>query len=244
VNREPVRAESRSVISSARRGSAVTAPQVVDRSPAPSADSESRRVTEQRAAISRTPSRTGSVSVQQDTRRTSTAAQRTAAARTRDDGRQVVGTAVPRPSRPSTVIINRPGTTRTVIVGPRRVYNYYYYPRHLYPYGYGAFGLGYFYYDPYVWAPPIYYNGYSYGYGYGYPIGELRLQVRPRHAQVYVDGYYAGTVDDFDGVFQELRLEEGTYRIEIVAEGYVPLDFDVRIQPGRKITYRGDLLPE
>ena len=27
------------------------------------------------------------------------------------------------------------------------------------------------------------------------------------HAEVYVDGYYAGTVDDFDGRYQELQLE-------------------------------------
>lgn len=154
----------------------------------------------------------------------------------------------PAGSSGSTIIINQPRTT--VIYSPaRRIYhyyhhNYYYYPRHLYPYGYGSFGLGFFYYDPYVWSPRWYYNGYNYGYGYGYPVGELRLRVRPRHAEVYVDGYYAGLVDDFDGVFQSLRLEEGAYRIEIVAAGYLPLDFDVRIYGGRKITYRGELLPE
>jgi hypothetical protein len=38
-----------------------------------------------------------------------------------------------------------------------------------------------------------------------------------------------------------LRLEDGTYRVEIVAPGYEPLEVDIRIQPGRKITYRGDL---
>jgi hypothetical protein len=143
------------------------------------------------------------------------------------------------------VIVTRPG--RNVYYAPtRRVYNnyYYYYPRDRYPYGYGAFGLGYFYYDPYVWSPRWYYNGYNYGYGYGYAVGEIRLDVRPRHAEVYVDGYYAGIVDDYDGVLQSLRLEEGPYRIEIVAPGYEPLEFDVRIQPGRKIRYRGDLLPE
>ncbi len=79
------------------------------------------------------------------------------------------------------------------------------------------------------------------GYGYGYPTGELRLDVAPRNAEVYVDGYYAGRVDDFDGVFQSLALEEGTYHIEIVEPGFAPLQFDVRIYPGRKITYRGDL---
>jgi len=127
---------------------------------------------------------------------------------------------------------------------PARVYNsYYYYPRRYYPYGYGAFGLGYFYYDPYTWGPSY---GYAYpaftGYGYGYPTGELRLDVTPRDAEVYVDGYYAGRVDDFDGLFQSLTLEEGSYRIEIVAPGFAPLNVDVRIYPGRKITYRGDLL--
>jgi hypothetical protein len=133
---------------------------------------------------------------------------------------------------------------RTIVYVPRtRVYNNYYYPRRYYPYGYGSFGLGYFYYDPYTWYP---YDSYNYrfnGYGYGYPTGEIRLQVRPRHAEVYVDGYYAGRVDEFDGFVQALRLEEGPYTIEIVAPGYQTLVFDVRIQPGRKITYRGDMFP-
>jgi hypothetical protein len=68
--------------------------------------------------------------------------------------------------------------------------------------------------------------------------------VRPRDAQVFIDGSYAGTVDDFDGTFQSLRLEEGEYKVEIVLPGYEPLDFDVRIIPGEKVTYRGDLIPE
>jgi hypothetical protein len=137
----------------------------------------------------------------------------------------------------------------TVIVNPPPVYrNYYYphyYPRRFYPYGYGAFGLGYFYYDPYGWSP-----GY-YGYGSGYyprhgssfvfDIGELRLQVFPRHAQVFVDGYYGGTVDDYDGAFQALKLEAGAYQIRISAPGFEDLLFDVRIQPGQKINYRGEL---
>ena len=64
----------------------------------------------------------------------------------------------------------------------------------------------------------------------------------PVDAEVWVDGFYAGVVDDFDGTFQSLRLESGGYRIEIVAPGYEPLVFDVRITPGRKTTYRGDLI--
>ena len=135
---------------------------------------------------------------------------------------------------------------RNIYVAPP-TYNYYYYPRRYYPYGYGAFGLGYFYYDPYTWYPPSYYGGYDNGYGgyYGgyFDEGEVRLSVSPRSADVYVDGYYAGRVDDFDGVFQALKLESGAHHIQIVAPGYTTLDFDVRINPGQKITYRGDLRP-
>lgn len=137
---------------------------------------------------------------------------------------------------------------RTVVVRPPAVYNYYYPNRYYdrgrsYPYGYNSFGFGYLYYDPYR-------SGGVYPYGPGYPsrsynsfdIGELRLDVSPRDGQVYVDGYYAGTVDDFDGAFQALKLESGAYRLEIIAPGYDTLGFDVRINPGQKIRYRGDLI--
>lgn len=184
------------------------------------------------------------------------------------------GTAVPRravrrsapppppPASPGVVSRNR---GRTVIVRPPAVYGYPYSPyyryapyRRYYPYGYGSFGLGFLYYDPYRWHPGAAYGSYSYGYrsgyGYGYQrpfstfstfstfdIGELRLDVSPRHAHVYVDGYFGGTVDDFDGAFQAIKLAPGAYRIEIVAPGYDTLTFDVRITPGQKIRYRGEL---
>ena len=107
-----------------------------------------------------------------------------------------------------------------------------------------------------AWYPNAYssYGGYGYGAGgYGYPgyypgrafsdfdTGYLRLRVSPRQAQVFVDGYFAGEVDDYDGIVQGLKLESGTYHIEIVAPGYETLEFDVRIIPGQKIQYRGDL---
>jgi hypothetical protein len=155
------------------------------------------------------------------------------------------GTAVPRPpNQPPRVGDDHDG--RHYGGSPYVYNNYYYYPRRYYPYGYGAFGLGYFYYDPYYWGSAYGYPAYTpfRGYGYGYPTGELRLDVSPRDAEVYVDGYFAGHVDDFDGVFQSLALEEGSYHVEIVAPGFSTLQFDVRIMPGRKITYRGDLSHE
>lgn len=113
------------------------------------------------------------------------------------------------------------------------------------PYAAGL-GLGFFYNDGYPWRP---YGGYYRGPGYGYPtvlpvarLGAVRLDINgPRDAQVFVDGYFAGVLDDFDGAFQSLELEEGGYRVEVVAPGYEPLSVDVRIQAGRKLTYRADL---
>ena len=176
-------------------------------------------------------------------------------ARDRGDN-PVVGRAVPRETAPHPARTPRTnaqggfdGRNRGVFVAPRVYNSYYYYPRRYYPYGYGAFGLGYFYYDPYTWYPPNYYPGYygSYSGGYYdpffYDVGELRIIVSPRFADVYVDGYFAGRVDDYDGIFQALKLEAGAHHIQIVAQGYSPLDFDVRIEPNRKITYRGTLRP-
>lgn len=180
-----------------------------------------------------------------------------------------VGTAAPREQgrrAPAPPVTRNGGDTRTdgrnrnggrtYYAAPPAYDNYYYYPRRSYPYGYGAFGFGYFYNDPYAWSPGAYpaYGGYGAG-GYGSPgyypgraygdfdIGYLRLRITPRHAQVFVDGYFAGEVDDYDGIVQAMKLESGPYHIEITAPGYETLEFDIRMTPGQKINYRGDLRP-
>jgi hypothetical protein len=129
-----------------------------------------------------------------------------------------------------------------------RVYyypSYYSYGRYYDPFYYSGFHLGYLAYSPWGWMPAFYGYPYGYGaYGYsgpGYDIGRLRIKVQPRDAEVYVDGYFAGNVDDFDGTFQSLKLETGGYRIEIRKPGFETLQFDVHVQPDRTITYRGQL---
>ena len=63
-----------------------------------------------------------------------------------------------------------------------------------------------------------------YPYGYGYrtyePEASVRLEVKPKEAEVYVDGFYAGIVDDFDGTFQRLRVPPGEHELELWLEGY------------------------
>ena len=111
-----------------------------------------------------------------------------------------------------------------------------YYPIY-YPWGWGGLGVGAYYggYDPWGWSDP-YPDGGSYDYD-----GKLKLKVKPRQADVFVDGYFSGSVDDYDGNFQELHLEPGPHRIEIRLEGYDTLSFEVRILPNQTVTYRGEL---
>lgn len=113
-----------------------------------------------------------------------------------------------------------------------------------YPYGYG---LAYEY-DPGYGFP---HGGYYPSYGRGYPgyyggavaYGRVRIVGAPRDAAVYIDGYYVGIVNDFDGVFQHLDLEPGPHQIEVRVAGFAPTVVDVNVRPGRTITYRPDIRP-
>src|SRR5258708_5543733 len=57
-------------------------------------------------------------------------------------------------------------------------------------------------------------------YRYAQPDASVRLEVSPHDAEVYVDGYYAGIVDDFDGMLQRLRVEPGQHEITLYHDGY------------------------
>jgi len=165
----------------------------------------------------------------------------------RNDGRYVAGEryAVPRPVVPAPRYYRN--GDRRVYVQPYRNYYVHRYPSYRYvaPYYYGyryydPYYSGNFYWSNYAWQPQSYYVGPSWDTG----LGKLRLDIEQRDAEVYIDGYYAGVVDDFDGVLQGLRLEPKQYAVEIALPGYAPLQFDVQITPGRTTTYRGSLLPE
>jgi hypothetical protein len=134
----------------------------------------------------------------------------------------------------------RPYVNRYVVPYGYRPYGYgpgwslnLYFGRPSFPYGYPSYG-----YPRYGYSPAPY--GY-YGIVPGRAYGALRIVEAPPEAQVLVDGYYAGVVDDYDGVFQHLNLEPGPHRIEIEAPGYPPVSFDVRIEPGRTINYRANM---
>ncbi|MES1256446.1 MAG: PEGA domain-containing protein, partial [Acidobacteriota bacterium] len=73
-------------------------------------------------------------------------------------------------------------------------------------------------------------------YPYRYAVradSSVRIEVTPREAEVYVDGYYAGIVDDFDGVFQRLRTEPGHHEVTLYLNGYRTVRQDVYLMPDK-----------
>src|SRR5262245_66670966 len=56
--------------------------------------------------------------------------------------------------------------------------------------------------------------------GGGFGGASLRVQVTPRDTEVFIDNYYAGGVDDFDGLFQRLHVDPGAHDITLWRQGY------------------------
>ena len=125
-----------------------------------------------------------------------------------------------------------------------------YRPYYANPYWYGGFYGGFYTYPFYfgVGFPCCGYAPYAYGYPYypywGYPYdisASLRLQVNPRDAEVFVDGYYAGTVDDFDGTFQRLHVGPGEHDLELFMPGHRSYQQKVYLQPGKTFSVRHEM---
>ena len=105
--------------------------------------------------------------------------------------------------------------------------SYYYHQRYYYPrYVYG--GSSYYYDDE------AYYNYDN--------DAAVRVLVEPSETQVYVDGYYAGTADDFDGLFQRLYLTTGRHQITLKLDGFRSWSAQVYGTPGHTIKLHHDML--
>lgn len=116
------------------------------------------------------------------------------------------------------------GSDRRVPAVPRRVVTVR---------GQVVFIGGYFYdpyFGPYPWWRPT-----AYPYRY-FPVYDIRASVRvlatPKEAAVYVDGFYAGIVEDFDGMFQELWLPPGEHEIVLYLDGYRTVSQRLYLRPG------------
>jgi hypothetical protein len=102
-----------------------------------------------------------------------------------------------------------------------------------YPYSYVA-----------AYPPPVY--GYDGGAVTATPdavYGGVSFDLTPPDAGVWVDGEYVGTVGDFPPNAAPLTLTLGQHRIEVRADGYRPMAWDVDVTAGQVIPFRGALQP-
>ena len=91
----------------------------------------------------------------------------------------------------------------------------FYYPYYAYPW------------YPWGWYPaPFYYGPYYYD-----DTSSLQLQVTPRQTEVFVDGHFAGIVDNFDGTFQRLHVEPGEHELTLFLTGHRLVTQHVYVQP-------------
>ena len=112
---------------------------------------------------------------------------------------------------------------------------------HRHSHSYGVFvGYGYpffypgFYYSS--WYGPWGWYGYPWGpwpaYAYYDSSSSVRIQGAPREAEVYVDGYYTGVVNEFDGALQRMRVPPGEHEVTIYLEGFKSTSQMILFRPG------------
>jgi hypothetical protein len=154
--------------------------------------------------------------------------------------------AVPRPpgTRPSTRPAPRPPVRP--LDGRTLTYPYYFYDFDFFSrFPYGVYPYSYYPYPPYSYPVPptgcVTVEGAA-EENAAEP-GVLRLDVPQEKAAVYIDGYYVGAVEDFNGEAERLTLRPGPHHLELRAVGFQTLTFDVNIQPGKTITYRTPMQP-
>ena len=73
--------------------------------------------------------------------------------------------------------------------------------------------------------------------------GNLWLDVQPGSAQVYVDGFYHGTVADCRRSAAGLSLATGWHRLELRAPGFETPAINVTVETNRTTSYQGELKP-
>ncbi len=68
------------------------------------------------------------------------------------------------------------------------------------------------------------------------PRATLRLKVTPQKTQVYVDGYYSGIAEDFEGHSDRLPVSAGEHEIVLYLKGYRTVRQSLNLRPGRDYT--------
>jgi len=72
--------------------------------------------------------------------------------------------------------------------------------------------------------------------------GQVKLEVTPDRAAVFVDGHYAGYVHQFGGVGRSMLIAPGKHHIRIALPGYRDFETDIAVQADQKVTVKTELL--
>jgi PEGA domain-containing protein len=71
---------------------------------------------------------------------------------------------------------------------------------------------------------------------------EIKLQVTPDRAAVFVDGGFVGTVREFTGVGRAMLLSPGKHRIKITLPGYQTFETETNLLPNQRFKIETELV--
>jgi PEGA domain len=71
---------------------------------------------------------------------------------------------------------------------------------------------------------------------------EIKLDVKPTRAAVFVDGVFIGHIAEFTGIGKALLVEPGKRKIKISLPGYQPFETDIELAANQKTTIKTDLV--
>jgi hypothetical protein len=71
---------------------------------------------------------------------------------------------------------------------------------------------------------------------------EIKLDVKPTRAAVFVEGVFVGHVGEFGGVGRALLVAPGRHNIKISLPGYQTFETDIDLQPNQKSTVKTEMV--
>jgi hypothetical protein len=71
---------------------------------------------------------------------------------------------------------------------------------------------------------------------------QVKIDVTPDRAAVFLDGAFAGSVSDFKGVGKAMLIAPGKHKIKIDLAGYRPFETEINLLPNQKFTLKTDLV--
>lgn len=73
--------------------------------------------------------------------------------------------------------------------------------------------------------------------------GEIKLEVSPDRAAVFVDDKFAGYVHEFGGMKRAMQIAPGRHHVKIGLPGYRDFETDIVVQANQKVTVKTQLTP-